>query len=331
MIIIEYFILSISLILLFHLYNRLAILYNIVDIPNHRSSHSQITVRGGGIIFSISILLWFISSGFKYPLFISGLLLISVISFLDDIFNISFTNRLFVHIISLIFLCIQLELTQFQWWLWLPVLILLTGIINAFNFMDGINGITGGYSLSVLIGIWIVNNFQVAFIENELLYYATIAIVIFNYYNFRKKARCFAGDVGSISIAYIIVFLLAKLILQTGNFLYILFLTVYGVDTLYTIIYRLIQKEDIFKPHRKHLYQLLANEYQISHTRISLVYSSIQIIISLIIIYISSENQNFTYNITIASIILAVTSLSFHLVRVYIYRKGNFLHNVNAN
>lgn len=331
MTLIEYFILFISLILLFNLYNRLAILYNIVDVPNNRSSHSQITVRGGGIIFSISILLWFISSGFKYPWFISGLLLISTISFLDDIFNISFQNRLIVHIISLVLLCIQLELTQFQWWLWVPVLIILTGIINAFNFMDGINGITGGYSLSVLIGIWIVNNFQVKFIDNELLYYTSIAVVIFNYYNFRKKARCFAGDVGSISIAYIIVFLLAKLIIHTGNFLYILFLTVYGVDTLYTIIYRLIQKENIFKPHRKHLYQLLANEHQISHTKISLIYSLVQIVISVIIISISSNNQSFIYNLTIALILLAITFLSFHWVRVYVYRKGNFLHNASAN
>lgn len=250
---------------------------------------------------------------------------------MDDIFNISFINRLFVHIISLISLCIQLELYQFQWWLWVPVLILLTGIINAFNFMDGINGITGGYSLSVLIGIWIVNNFQVKFIDNELLYYTSIALAIFNYYNFRKKARCFAGDVGSISIAYIILFLLVKLILYTGNFLYILFLTLYGIDTIYTIIYRLIQKENIFKPHRKHLYQLLANEHKISHTIISLGYSLVQTTISLIIILVSDRSLNFTYNLTVALILLAVTSLSFHLVRVYIYRKGNFLNNVNAN
>lgn len=331
MILIEYIILIISLFLLFHLYNRLAILYNIVDIPNNRSSHSQITVRGGGIIFSISLLLWFISSGFKYPWFISGLLLISTISFLDDIFNISFQNRLIVHVISLILLCFQLELVQFQWWLWVPVLIVLTGIINAFNFMDGINGITGGYSLSVLLSIWIVNNYKVKFIDNELLYYASIAVVIFNYYNFRKKARCFAGDVGSISIAYIIVFLLAMLIIQSGNLLYLLFLTVYGVDTLYTILYRLIHKENIFKPHRKHLYQLLANEEEISHTKISLIYSIVQIIISLIIIIVSYKRQSSTYNLTVATILLTLMSLSFHLVRVYIYRKGKFIHNYNNN
>jgi UDP-N-acetylmuramyl pentapeptide phosphotransferase/UDP-N-acetylglucosamine-1-phosphate transferase len=212
-----------------------------------------------------------------------------------------------------------------------PVLIVLTGIINAFNFMDGINGITGGYSLSVLLSIWIVNNYQVKFIDNELLYYASIAVVIFNYYNFRKKARCFAGDVGSISIAYIIVFLLAMLIIQSGNLLYILFLTVYGVDTLYTILYRLIHKENIFKPHRKHLYQLLANEQEISHTKISLIYSIVQIIISLLIIIVSYKHQSFTYNLTVASILLTLMSLSFHLVRVYIYRKGKFPHSYNAN
>jgi UDP-N-acetylmuramyl pentapeptide phosphotransferase/UDP-N-acetylglucosamine-1-phosphate transferase len=313
------------------LYNRLAILYNIVDIPNNRSSHSQVTIRGGGIIFSISVLLWFFNSGFQYSWFLAGLILISIISFLDDLFNISFKNRLIVHILSLSLLCIQIELYQFQWWIVIPVLIVLTGIINAFNFMDGINGITGGYSLSVLLGLWVVNNFQVKFIENELIYYITIALVIFNYYNFRKKARCFAGDVGSISIAFIIVFLLSKLIIQTYNFLYIFFLTVYGIDTLYTIIYRLIQKENIFEPHRKHLYQLLANEQKISHTIISITYSVVQIIISLIIIFVSYKDQSITNDLTIGLVLLLTVTLIFHYARVLIYKSNNILHNVSTD
>ncbi|HZW39131.1 MAG TPA: glycosyltransferase family 4 protein [Ignavibacteriaceae bacterium] len=331
MIVIEYLVLFISLLILFFIYNKLAVIYNIVDVPNIRSSHSQITIRGGGIIFTISILLWFIKSGFQYPWFITGLIVISIISFLDDLFQISFQNRLIVHLLSLSLLCIQLELYQYQWWIWIPVLIVLTGIINAFNFMDGINGITGGYSLAVLLGLWIVNNFQVTFVANELIYYITLAVVIFNYFNFRKKARCFAGDVGSISIAYIIVFLLAKLILQTGNFLYLLFLAVYGVDTLYTIIFRLTQKENIFEPHRKHLYQLLANEYKISHTHISIIYSVVQIIISLIIIIISFRNLSLTNSLTIGLILLLIMTLVFHFARVYIHKKDNYLHNVSTN
>lgn len=331
MVLIEYIILFVSLLILFHLYTRLALLYNIVDIPNNRSSHSQVTIRGGGIIFSISILLWFINSGFQYPWFLAGLILISTVSFLDDLFTISFQNRLIVHFLSLSLLCIQLELFHLQWWVWIPALLVLTGIINAYNFMDGINGITGGYSLSVLLGIWIVNNFQVKYIDNELIYYLTIALVIFNYFNFRKKARCFAGDVGSISIAFIIVFLLTKLIVQSGNFLYLLFLTVYGVDAIYTIIFRLIHKENIFEPHRKHLYQLLANENKISHTKISLIYSVTQIFISLIIILVSYRIQSFTNSLTIGLIVLLIMTLVFHFVRVYIHKRNNFLHNVSTS
>lgn len=331
MILIEYLILFISLLSLFFIYNKLAVIYNIVDIPNNRSSHSRITIRGGGIIFSISIILWFINSGFQYPWFLTGLILISTISFLDDLFQISFQNRLVVHLFSLSLLCVQLELYQYQWWIWIPVLIILTGIINAFNFMDGINGITGGYSLAVLLGFWIVNNYQVKFVDNELIYYITLAVIIFNYFNFRKQARCFAGDVGSISIAYITVFLLAKLIVQTGNFLYLLFLTVYGVDTLYTITFRLSQKENIFKPHRKHLYQLLANENKISHTKISIIYSVVQIIISLIIIMVTYKDLGFTNNLTIGLILLLIMTLVFHFTRIHIYKKGNYLHNISAN
>lgn len=332
MLLIEYILLLISLVILFHLYNKMAIYYNIVDIPNNRSSHSQITVRGGGIIFPISSILWFIFSGYQYPWFFTGLLLISTISFIDDLINISFKNRLIIHVLSLSLLGIQFNLFLFPWWIWIPVLILLTGIINAFNFMDGINGITGGYSLSVLLGIWLVNNFQIKFIENELIYYTSIAVIVFNYYNFRKRARCFAGDVGSISIAFIIVFLITKLILLTGNYLYLMFLTMYGVDTIYTIIYRIINKENIFEPHRKHLYQLLANEYKIPHTKVSFIYSFIQIIISLTIIIASFKYKNLTYSLLISLILIFTTTLIFHLIRVHImHKKDSIVHDIRSN
>lgn len=331
MILIEYLLLFLSLIVIFHVYNRLALVYDIVDIPNNRSSHSKITIRGGGIIFPISCILWFLSSGFQYPWFFCGLVLISTISFFDDLLDISFQNRLIVHIISLGLLCIQVELSMVPWWLWIPVIIFLTGIINAFNFMDGINGITGGYSLSILLAVWFVNNYQVYFIDNELLYYTGFALIVFNFYNFRQRARCFAGDVGSISIAYLIVFLIAKLIIQSGNFLYLLFLIVYGIDTIYTIAYRIIQKENIFQPHRKHLYQLLANEYQLPHTKVSFIYSFVQTIISLAIILISYKYKNLASSLTISLFFILITTLIFHFIRVHImHNKDRFLHNVSA-
>jgi len=299
----------------------LALTYNIVDIPNERSSHLDKTVRGGGIIFPISTLAWFLYSGFQFPWFFIGLVIISIISFLDDLSPISFKFRLFVHIGALVLLFTQLQLYQLSWWSWIPILIISSGIINAYNFMDGINGITGGYSLSIIISIWIVNNYQETFISNELLYFLIIALVIFIYFNFRIKARCFAGDIGSISIAYIIVFLLVKLIIQTGNYLYILFLSVYGIDTVFTLIHRLIQKENIFIAHRKHLYQLLANELKISHLKIAIIYSLLQLLICIVIIIVSDNYMSLNNGLITGISLLVVMIIAFHFIRFQIKEK----------
>lgn len=310
-----------GLIISSYTYIKLAKKYNIVDIPNERSSHSYKTVRGGGIIFPISILIWFIYSGFQFPLFFCGLIIISVISFLDDLKPISSKFRFIFHISALIFLFIQLSIFQLPWWSWIPLLILSAGIMNAYNFMDGINGITGGYSITILISLWIVNNYQIRFVDNDLIYFIMLALLIFNYLNFRKEAICFAGDVGSISIAYIIVFLLAKLIMHSGNFLYILFLTVYGVDTVFTLINRLIKKENIFKAHRKHLYQLLANELRISQIKVATSYIFLQLIISLIIVFASEKYISFINSLLISITILSLTIIAFHYIKFQINKR----------
>jgi len=87
----------------------------------------------------------------------------------------------------------------------LVALIVCVGIINAYNFMDGINGITGGYSLSVLLPLIYLNTTD-NFISQDYLYVVGMSLLVFCFFNFRKKAKCFAGDVGSISIAFILPF-----------------------------------------------------------------------------------------------------------------------------
>lgn len=259
-------------------YFKIADHYNIIDKPNQRSSHKHITLRGGGIIFYIGALLYFfLFYGFSYPLFALGLSLIAIISFIDDIKIISSRVRIVFHFAAMLLMFYDCGLYSLPWYFTLAALILSTGIINAYNFMDGINGITGGYSLVVMASFWYINNHITPFIDNNLIYIISLSLLVFNFFNFRKRAICFAGDVGSVSIAFIIVFILGKLIVQTQDITYIIILLVYGVDSILTIVHRLMLKENIFEAHRKHMYQIMSNELHIPHIYVSMIYMAVQI------------------------------------------------------
>ncbi|MBW9279555.1 glycosyltransferase family 4 protein [Bacteroides fragilis] len=257
-------------------YFRIADKYNIIDKPNERSSHTRITLRGGGIIFYLGALVYFLTSQFEYPWFMLALTLVTVISFVDDIRSISQGLRLVFHFTAMALMFYQWELFTLPWWTVVVALIACTGIINAYNFMDGINGITGGYSLVVLGALAFINHWVVSFVEPGLIYTMLCAMLVFNFFNFRKRAKCFAGDVGSVSIAFIILFLIGKLIIDTEDFSWIVLLAVYGVDSVLTIVHRLLLHENIGLPHRKHLYQIMANELKIPHVAVSLTYMVVQ-------------------------------------------------------
>jgi UDP-GlcNAc:undecaprenyl-phosphate GlcNAc-1-phosphate transferase len=188
------------------IYFKIADHFNIIDQPNHRSSHSAVTIRGGGIIFGVAGLLFFFLFGFQYLFFTVGLFLIALISFLDDIHTLNNKVRLAVHGLSVLLLFTQLDVVYFPWYFTAIGVIVVIGTINAYNFMDGINGITGGYSLLLLATLYFIDKYIIDFTSIELLLTVIISVVVFNFFNFRKKAKCFAGDVGSVSIAFIIVF-----------------------------------------------------------------------------------------------------------------------------
>ena len=272
-----YYLLILVLLFLAELfYFRIADKCNIIDKPNERSSHTRITLRGGGIIFYLGALTFFLTNQFEYPWFILALTLITFISFIDDIRSTSQGLRLVFHFTAMALMFYQWGLFSLPWWTIVVALIVCTGIINAYNFMDGINGITGGYSLVVLGSLAFINHWVVSFVEPDLIYTMLCAVLVFNFFNFRKRAKCFAGDVGSVSIAFIILFLIGKLIIDTEDFSWIVLLAVYGADSVLTIVHRLMLHENIGLPHRKHLYQIMANELKIPHVAVSLTYMVVQ-------------------------------------------------------
>lgn len=274
----------IILILLFFtelLYIYFAYKYNIVDKPDKRSSHKHVALRGGGIIFYFGTLFFFIAHPIQYPWFLLGLTLITFISFWDDIRPISQAIRLIFHFAAMFLLCMQWDIFTLPLWGILAILIIGVGIINAYNFMDGINGITCGFSLVTLVSLAYINEFVVKFVEQTFILTVLCSVIVFCLFNFRQKAKCFVGDVGSVGIAFIIVFMIGLLIVKTNDFTWLVFLSVYGIDSVLTIIHRIIIHEDIRLPHRCHLYQIMANELGIPHVKVAFVYMGMQSVINI--------------------------------------------------
>ena len=305
-----YLISLIVLVIIMLTYLKIAKRFEIVDKPNHRSSHEILTIRGGGIVFPISVFIYFIYSGFEYPLFVLAVFIISAISFTDDIKPLNTSIRLVVQLIA-VFLVI------FQLFPQLPliyspiVLFILLGGVNAYNFMDGINGITASYSLVLLSTFYYINQ-SILFVDSDLIIFALISVIVFLFFNFRTKALCFSGDVGSLSIALLILFLLFKLIVFTAQPLYALFLIIYGIDSGYTLISRKLKGENIFQPHRTHLYQQLVHLKGYSHLYVSFLFSFFQLGINYLTIFHLLKMENST----IGSIILVIlTIISYRLVK----------------
>lgn len=276
-------------------YFRVAERFGIVDKPNERSSHSKVVLRGGGVIFAMGAVIWALAQFIigqggslvaSLP-FLAGLLLVAVCSFVDDVRSLPDSLRLVVQFASMVLMFWSLDILHLElWWVVLIALVVCVGITNVYNFMDGINGITGGYSLAVLVPLLLVNG--ECSMDSSLTVVSICSCVVFCFFNFRPKnrARCFAGDVGSVSMAFILLFLLGRVIIQKSDVTYLLFLVVYGVDACFTILHRILLHENLGEAHRKHAYQLLANELGWSHIWVSLFYMVLQLCISLVLVFV---------------------------------------------
>ena len=315
-----YILLFITLLLAELLYFRIADKFNIIDKPNKRSSHKQIVLRGGGIIFLIGVWIWGVIFGFQYPWFLLGVTSVALVSFVDDIRSLPDSVRLIVQFVAMFLMFYQFGIFNWQsWWIIFLALVVCVGISNAYNFMDGINGITGGYSIAVLLPL-IFLNYKVSFIDADFLWVTLLSLLVFCFFNFRKRAKCFAGDVGSLSIAFIIVFALGKLILQTGDFTYIVFLSLYGVDSVLTICHRILLHENLGQAHRKHVYQLMANELKIPHIVVSSFYMIVQLLVSFGMVLLSINH--WLYLVTVLVVLcggyLFFMNRYYHLHEAYL-------------
>lgn len=316
-------------------YFKIADKCNIIDKPNERSSHSTIVLRGGGVIFTLSIIAWAIlmvvqgNSISVYLPFLCGLVMVAGISFVDDIHSLPDSVRMGVQILAvlLMFWSVELYTAICPWWLLVLIVVVAlffcVGATNIINFMDGINGITAGYAFAMLLPLLLVNRDK-GFVEESYLIVAIIGVLVFSIFNFRPKgkAKCFAGDVGSIGIAFIILFALGRLMLATKDVTWIVFFLVYGIDGSLTIFHRIMLHENLGQAHRKHAYQLMANELGMSHVVVSLLYMAIQLVVSLGFIYLCPATvlAHWIYLIG-AGIVLAVAYVLFMMKYYHLHEE----------
>lgn len=318
----EYILIFVILLAAELMYFRIADKCNIIDKPNERSSHSTIVLRGGGIIFMLGLWIWAAFFGFAYPWFLVAVTLIAGVSFVDDICSLPDSLRLVAQFVAMVMMFYQLDILHVDmWWMVMLALVVCVGASNIINFMDGINGITGGYAIASLIPLFLLNR-EYGFVDESLILAVSLADVVFCLFNFRPKgrAKCFAGDVGSIGIAYILLFLIGRLIIQTGDVTYLIFLLVYGVDGCLTIIHRIMLHENLGEAHRKHAYQIMANELGIGHVCVSLLYMAMQLIISMGFVYACPSDALYHWVYLVCAI--AILSLAY----VVFMRRYYYLH-----
>lgn len=291
------------------IYFKIADKFNIIDKPNERSSHKGLIIRGAGVIFPIAFILPVLFNNYWSEIYwlSIGLIAISFISFLDDILTLNNKVRISVHFFAVALLMMQLNVFNNYWYVLPFAFIITVGVINAYNFMDGINGITALYSFIGIFSFSLLRNQYNLHLSNEVYLSLLASIIAFSFFNLRKKAKCFSGDVGSIAVAFILSFLVLSMILQTGQLKWLLFLGIYGLDSVATIVLRIIRKENIFKAHRSHFYQFLANDLKWPHVVISIIYALLQLALNFVV---------YQYDWQVALIAFALIALTYVIIRL---------------
>lgn len=336
----KYIAIAILLLISELIYFNIANHFNIIDKPNERSSHTKVVLRGGGILFVIGVWIWAIWKWMEipgqaghdvYPWFLAALTLAAGVSFIDDIHSLRDSVRLVVQFVAMGLMFWQLDIIHPSlWWAVVLALIVCVGATNIYNFMDGINGITAGYSLAVLIPL-LLANLRGEFVEMSFIVVIILSVLVFSYFNFRPKnrAKCFAGDVGSVGIAFILLFLIGRLVMKTGDITWLIFLVVYGVDGCCTILHRIMLHENLGDAHRKHAYQIMANELGMGHVSVSVVYMGMQLVISLVMVYLI-PNKFSAHLIYLIVVVGALTGAYCFFMKNYYHLHAEYLDSFKA-
>lgn len=285
--------------------------FHIVDRPNERSSHKRVVLLGAGVIFYFAVLLYSLFHNMAFPQFLMGATLLAVVSYVDDLHPMPSWLRLMAQLGAVV-LAFFAPMSTLQVWQMLLMVVFFAGVLNVYNFMDGINGMLAAYSLVVVGTFGYMDLFQVRFINPEFIAMVMAAILIFGFFNFRRKARCFSGDVGSIVMGFIVLFLLVRYdaaVADNGeNVSFLCLIIVFLADGMLTIAKRFLNGRNILEAHREHLYETLVNEWQVPHLWVSAGYALLQLVINVGYFMVPDKNL---YTFVIAFLLIVAYGLFF--------------------
>ncbi|MCR4811286.1 MAG: glycosyltransferase family 4 protein [Bacteroidales bacterium] len=298
------------------IYFAIAKHFGIMDCPNERSSHTRPTLLGGGVVFFFSILCYSLFHHLAYPWFLLATAMLAVICFVDDLHPLPSLLRMAVQFAATLLVLFQFQVFDLAVWKIVMVMIIAVGTVNIYNFMDGVNGMLAAYSLVVLSTLAYVNINVSPFVDQDIIWFAIMAVVVFGFFNFRKKAYCFSGDVGSVVMGALVLFLLGLLIQTTPTgkveLSYLVFIGVYLADGGFTILKRMLRGENILLPHREHLYETLCNECKIPHLYVSLGYALAQLVINALFFVFPDHTL---YAVCVAVVLLLCYSAFFYYIK----------------
>jgi len=242
------------------------------------------TPTGAGILFPIAFLA---ATPFSWHLF-SGLSLLTGISAWDDARPLPALLRLTVHLVAsglLLWPTLGDALPHF-----LLATLLLTGWLNACNFMDGINGMLALYSIVLLLSLSLASHPSPAAALASAGKSASGpllgTLLAFLLLNFRRRALCFAGDTGSITLAAITTWLGLSIWQDTSNLYLFAFPALFLLDAGLTLLLRLFRGANILQSHREHLYERLAYSRGWDHRAVAAAYATCQLGINLLGIFL---------------------------------------------
>lgn len=283
-----YELLALSLLcwLLSHAVRFYALKANVVDVPGERSSHSQVTPRGGGLAIVITAIIAAVIQWHSAPAAEStqpwllaiylpaGIL--GLISFIDDHKPLSRRLRIMVHLFCAGLLLYLLPSTVYlpigdysldisAWWL-LPISLIAIGwLINLYNFMDGIDGIAASEGISMLFGLSLIIYLQNGQLDSQLLALSAILIgfLCINW----APAKLFMGDIGScfLGLALFACACYCSAQYQINLWASMILLAAFITDASWTLIHRILSGQAWNEPHRSHSYQILSRRWH-SHS-----------------------------------------------------------------